>query len=157
MHPKPNIHSQPENALYINDLSLASVATDSPYETQSEYDTALTGQRKSEGGVLPDDNVRVYVSLDLSANSILYQLDALVQMLGTPDYENESFYALEVGKIISQLEIYDQVWAEREHRDKTPDMPEVIPGHSRLGVELARKVVEVLEENEGSGDSFRRD
>ena len=44
MHPKPNIHSQPENALYINDLSLASVATDSPYETQSEYDTALMGK-----------------------------------------------------------------------------------------------------------------
>ena len=47
----------PEDVLYINELDLADSV---PYETKEDTEKALTGKRKKEGGVLPDDNVRIY-------------------------------------------------------------------------------------------------
>lgn len=41
---------------------------------------AVTGKKKSEGGILPDDNVRIYVPMDLNADGIMRQLYAFRMM-----------------------------------------------------------------------------
>ena len=55
MHHKLDIHPIPTDVLYVNELSLAGKA---PYETKQDMDKALTGRIKSNGGILPDDNVK---------------------------------------------------------------------------------------------------
>lgn len=97
--------------LYVNDPSLAVKV---PYETEDEMEKAVTGKKKSEGGILSDDNVRIYVPMDLNADGIMRQLYALYGALGEPTESNESVYYSGVRKIITQLEIYDQVWVARK-------------------------------------------
>ena len=65
------IHPIPTDVLYVNELSLAGKA---PYEAKQDMDKALTERTKSNGGILPDDNVRIYVPMDLNANIIMWQL-----------------------------------------------------------------------------------
>ena len=45
-----------------------------------EMQKAVTGKKKSEGGILPDDNVRIYVPMDLNADGIMRQIYALRMM-----------------------------------------------------------------------------
>ena len=47
------------------------------------------------------------------------QLQSLYNKLGYPDDENESDYSIGVGKLISQLEIYDQVRVVRDLANAT--------------------------------------
>lgn len=68
MHHKLDIHPIPTDVLYVNELSLARKA---PYETKQDMDKALTGRTKSNGGILPDDNVRIYVPMNLNADIIM--------------------------------------------------------------------------------------
>ena len=75
---------------------------------------AVTGKCIKEGGILPDDNVRIYVPMDLNADTIMWQLHSLFSTHGYPTESNESAYSSGVGKIITQLEIYDQVWSARD-------------------------------------------
>lgn len=73
--------------------------------------------------------------------------------LGDPDYRNETEFSTAVGIIVAQLEIYDQVWVAR-------DVSQVIQKseggvyHSQKGIELAKKIIEYLEENEGCAEYF---
>ena len=110
MQHKLDIHPLPTDVLYVNELSLAGEAL---YETKQDMDKALTGRTKSNGGILPDDNVRIYVPMDLNADIIRWQPYSLHSTLGYPTERNESAYCSGVGQVISQLEIYDQVWAAR--------------------------------------------
>lgn len=75
---------------------------------------ALTGKIHSDGGILADDNVRIYVPLDLNADQILSRLQQIYRVMGSPNDMTEMEFSYEVGKIISQLEIYDQVWVARD-------------------------------------------
>ena len=52
---------------------------------------ALTGKTISEGGILPEDNVRIYVLMDLNADNIMQQLNMVYLMLKSPDEENETW------------------------------------------------------------------
>ena len=72
MHHDLDIHPIPEKVLYINDLSIADTAFG--YETTKQHQKALTGKIHSDGGILADDNVRIYVPLDLNADQILSRL-----------------------------------------------------------------------------------
>ena len=72
MHHDLDIHPIPEKVLYINDLSIADTAFG--YETKKQHQKALTGKNHSDGGILADDNVRIYVPLDLNADQILSRL-----------------------------------------------------------------------------------
>ena len=81
MHHKLDIHPIPEEMLYVNDPSLAVKV---PYETEDEMEKAVTGKKKSEGGILPDDNVRIHVPMDLNADGIMRQRYALYGALGEP-------------------------------------------------------------------------
>lgn len=153
MHHKLDIHPIPENVLYINELSLAAKV---PYETKQETEKALTGKTVSDGGILPDDNVRIYVPMDLNADNIMRQLQSLYNKLGYPDDENESDYSIGVGRLISQLEIYDQV---RVVRDLANATRKVNGGelHSQQGIALARKMVEFMEQHVGNAECFPYD
>ena len=108
-------------------------------------DKALTGKAKSNGGTLPDDNVRIYVPMDLNADIIMWQLYSLHGTLGYPTEKNESAYCSGVGKVISQLEIYDQVWAVRNLED-TVQKEDGGVRHSHQGIELAKQIVKYLED-----------
>ena len=52
------------------------------------------------GGILPDDNVRIYVPLDLNAEQILNRLQQIYRVMESPDDMNEIELA---GKIINIL------------------------------------------------------
>ena len=74
MYHKLDIHFIPADVLYVNELSLAGKV---PYETKDTMEKAITGKIKSKGGILPDDNVRIYVPMDLNADIIMWQLYSL--------------------------------------------------------------------------------
>ena len=62
-----------------------------------------------------EDNIRVYVPLDICKESILRRLDEIISHYGTATEANEMDYSYDVVNLISQIEIYDQVWFMR-HR-----------------------------------------
>ena len=72
MHHKIDVHPIPDSPIYINDLSIAT--TYNPYELKRQAELAVTGKTVSKGGILPDDNVRVYVPLDINAEYIIGEL-----------------------------------------------------------------------------------
>ena len=150
MHHKLDVHPIPTDVLYVNEMSLAGKAL---YETKQDMDKALTGRTKSNGGILPDDNVRIYVPMDLNADIIMWQLHSLHSTLGYSTERNESAYCSGVGKVISQLEIYDQVWAARNLED-TVQKEDSGVRHSRQGIELAKQIVKYLKEIEGTAECF---
>ena len=86
MHHKLDIHPVPEEVLYINELSLAENV---PYETKQDMEKAVTGKCVRDSGILPDDNVRIYVPMDLNADIIMWQLYSLFGSLGHPSESNE--------------------------------------------------------------------
>lgn len=153
MHHKLDIHPIPEEVLYVNDLLLAGKV---PYEIKDDMEKAVTGKKKSEGGILPDDNVRIYVPMDLNAEGIMWRLYALYGSLGYPTESNESAYYSGVRKIITQLEIYDQVCGARKEEESVKKANGGVR-HSREGIELAGKIVKYLEENEGTAECFPYD
>ena len=81
MHHKLDIYPIPKDVLYVNELSLAGKV---PYETRDDMKKAATGMIEKEGGMLPDDNVRIYVPMDLNADIIMWQLYSLFGSLGHP-------------------------------------------------------------------------
>ena len=140
----------PEDVLYINELDLADSV---PYETNIEMEKALTGKRKKEGGVLPNDNVRIYVPIDINPEAIMWRLNFLFVTMDYPTEDNESAYSFAVRRIISQLEIYDQVCVTRNFENS---VQKELGGvrHSREGIELARRIADYLEENDGTAELF---
>ncbi len=85
-----------------------------------------------------EDNVRVYIPLDLSKEAILRRLDQVIYRFGEATEENEFAYSAEVGMLINQIEIYDQIWYVRH-------MPEE-GKHSIEAVELVKEFVSKLKE-----------
>ena len=59
------------------------------------------------------DNVRVYIPLDLNKDAILRRLDRVINQYGETSEENEMEFSIDVGMLVSQIEIYDQVWYVR--------------------------------------------
>ncbi len=77
--PQINIHPTPTDVLYVNELSLTGKA---PYKNKNRIWTSPHGRTKSNGGILPDDNMRIYVPMDLNADIIMRQLYSLIAHLG---------------------------------------------------------------------------
>ena len=153
MHHKLDIHPIPEEVLYVNELSLVGNV---PYETKRDMERAVTGKKKSEGGILPDDNVRMYVPMDLNADSIMWRLYSLYDVLGYPTESNESAYCVGVRRVIDQLEICEQVWTARNIEESIQKENGEVR-HSRKGIELAGKIAQYLEDNEGIAECFPYD
>lgn len=94
-----------------------------------------------------DDNVRIYIPMDLNHEAILRRLDRVIVHYGEAREENEMEFQLDVGSIISQLEIYDQVWYVRH----TPSEGK----HSREAISLVEKFVARLEKiPDGGAECF---
>ena len=89
LHHQLDIQPVPEKVIYINELNFLSPDL---YGTEDEYKQALTGKKHSEGGILPEDSVRIYVPMDLNEDYIMYRLHILETVLGDPDESNESWY-----------------------------------------------------------------
>ena len=147
-----HIHPIPEKVIYISDLSIADGAC--CYETEQQHQKALTGKVHTDGGILPDDNVRIYVPLDLNSDQILNRIQQIYRVMGSPDDMNEMEFSYAVGKIISQLEIYDQIWVARDLRNAVKVKEHL---HSKKGIELAKKIINILLEDEGCVESFPYD
>ncbi len=84
------------------------------------------------------DNVRIYIPMDLNKEAILRRLDGIIYHYGEVNEENEYQFSVDVAELISQLEIYDQVWHERHMPDGR--------AHSIEGIDLAKEFVAKLEQ-----------
>ena len=84
------------------------------------------------------DNIRVYIPLDINKNAILRRLDMLITHYGEANEKNEIDFSLDVGMLVSQIEIYDQIWYVRHMPDKG--------SHSREAMDLVRDFIARLEE-----------
>ena len=67
MHHNLDIHPIPEEVLYINEMDFLEP---NYYELKEQIKKAASGKTIAQGGILPDDNVRIYVPMDLNADKI---------------------------------------------------------------------------------------
>lgn len=56
------------------------------------------------------DNRRVYVPLDLNKSAILRRLNDIIRRYGEANWRNEMDFSVDVERLLSQVEIYDQIW-----------------------------------------------
>lgn len=105
-----------------------------------------------------EDNIRVYVPLDINRDAIIRRLNHIVYRYGEANEDNEMEFSIDVDMIISQLEIYDQLWFVREgpakntpvrNSPKTNDDEEILyeeGNHSNRGISLAEEIIKILED-----------
>lgn len=145
MHHNLDIHPIPDKRhLFINELSLADSIYSIRFELKKQVKEALENP--------PPDVIRVYVPLDLSPDLIIRRLEYVYTTLGYPDERNEHNYCSEVARVITQLEIFDQIHAVRD--PDTAMKGEIGHRHSTEGIELAGRIVSILEEHDGSAECF---
>ena len=100
----------------------------------SNYELSL-GNKEPEN---TDDNIRVYIPLDINKQAILRRLDRIIERYGEANEGNESDFSFDVSLLISQVEIYDQIWYVR-HTSAAKG------GHSTEVVELIKEFIAKLE------------
>lgn len=64
----------------------------------------------SAGPEQEQDNIRVYVPLDINKNAILRRLYTIIIHCGEASEKNEIDFSIDVDMLVSQIEIYDQIW-----------------------------------------------
>ena len=114
-----------KSPLYINE----------PWLIDTSRGEFMPGDRGPEA---QDDNVRVYIPLDLNREAILRRLNIIIEHYGEANERNEFDFQTDVETLISQIEIYDQIWYGR-HMSKEGD-------HSKEAIALVEDFVERLEE-----------
>lgn len=147
-----DIHPIPEKVLYINELGIADTAF--YYNTEEQHQKVLTGRTRTNGGILPDDNCSGLCTAGLKCYSDIERLQQIYQIMESPDDTIELEFSYQVDKIISQLEIYDQVWVARDLGNAVRIEEHL---HSKKGIELAGKIVSILLEDEGCAERFPYD
>ena len=85
-----------------------------------------------------DDNVRVFIPMDLNKDAILRRLEEVIARYGEANEDNEINFSIDVDLLIFQIEIYDQIWYVRH-------MPEE-GKHSAEAISLVKDFVSRLEE-----------
>lgn len=104
----------------------------------------------SNGSAEPEqeqDNIRVYIPMDINKNAILRRLDMLIIRYGEANEKNEIDFSIDVDMLVSQIEIYDQIWYARHMTENS--------NHSREVVELVKEFIARLEEiPDGCAESF---
>lgn len=127
IHHNLDVHPEPERVLYINETEIADNSIcETNYDDQEQ-----------------PDNVRVYIPLDLNHSAIIRRMGQIGLRNGYPTERNEFQYVSDMQKIITQLEIYDQVWFVREKNDV--DSPEK-KHHSLHGKKLVEEMLNILEQ-----------
>ena len=84
------------------------------------------------------DNIRIYIPMDLNREAILRRLRWTIDRYGSSSEANESNFSYDVSRIISQIEIYDQIWRVRKFDARYK--------HSKEAINLIREVIELLKE-----------
>ena len=97
------------------------------------------------------DNRRVYIPLDLNKAAFLRRLDHVLNKYPEITWRNESNIRTEVWNIISQIEIYDQIWFVREGEYPT-DEHGMITGHSQHAREVIKQIIARLEKIDSCED-----
>lgn len=85
-----------------------------------------------------EDNIRIYIPMDLNKESIMRRLEHVINIYEEASEDNEFNFSREVDMIISQIEIYDQIWFVRH---MPPDRK-----HSLEAVKLVKDFIDRLEE-----------
>lgn len=99
--------------------------------------TLLDLQPKSEPDD-KDDNIRIYIPMDLNRDAILRRLDGIINHYGEANEENEYAFSTEVDALVAQIEIYDQIWYVRHMPSKGE--------HSLEAIALVKEFVSRLQE-----------
>ena len=89
-----DITSVPSSVTYVNEPSLVDIHS-------PDFDNT-------------PDNIRIYVPIDINQDAILRRLRDLISKYGEANEGNESDFSCDVGQLVSQIEIYDQIWIVRE-------------------------------------------
>ena len=144
---KLDVEPIPSDVLYVNDLSLVK-------GNLNNSEMAIKGITEEQGGVLPNDNVRIYAPIDINGECLISNLSSLFYSLGTPTENNEFLYSREVSLLIKYLEIYDQVWCTRDF-----DNTVIIKGkhHSKKAIAIATQMITILNKKEGCAELFPYD
>lgn len=131
MHHDLDIHPVPQDKepLFVNEPWLAD--TSCFPETTKELEALKSRPDPAE------DNIRIYVPMDLNRDIILHRLDAIIYQYGAASEENETKYSFAVTMLLEQVEIYDQIWFVR-HMPKQG-------GHSAEAAALVKDIIERLE------------
>lgn len=126
-HHDLDIHPIPKEnkALFINE----------PWLIDSSNYELSWGNKEPEN---TDDNVRVYIPLDINKQAILRRLDWIISRYGEANERNESDFSFDVSQLISQVEIYDQIWYVRH-------MSAAKGKHSAEAAELIKEFIAKLE------------
>ena len=95
-----------------------------------------SSKRNAEPDDRPD-NIRVYVPLDINRDAIIERLRCIIVNMGGASEKNEMEYEIRVDKLISQIEIYDQIWFVRH-------IPKDGSKHSQEAKDLIREFCDVL-------------
>ena len=110
-------------------------------------DPELAGELYQDLNECAEDNIRIYVPIDINRFSIIRRLNATINRYGEANEENEMLFSADVEKIKSLIEIYDQVWYVR-HMPKTGK-------HSKEAIELIKEFIACLEDiSDGCAEFF---
>lgn len=87
---------------------------------------------------LHEDNIRVYIPLDINRDAVLRRISMIIEKYGEANEENETVFQLEIEAIIAHIEIYDQIWFVRNMPSKGK--------HSLEAIKLVNEVILLLKE-----------
>ena len=89
-----------------------------------------------------EDNIRVYIPLDLNREAILRRLQNTIYKYQEANEDNESDFSSETAMLIEQIAIYDKIWYNRtkEESDKTNAKQ-----HSQKAISLVKEFIKLLE------------
>ncbi len=89
-----------------------------------------------------EDNIRIYLPMDLNREAILRRLRRIIDHYGEANEGNESDFRSETDRLIEQIMIYDQIWylCTMEESDKISTRQ-----HSAKAISLVKEVIKLLE------------
>lgn len=136
--PYPYPFPKDESPLFFNEKELAD-------PSRLDVEETISQDPDTE-----EDNVRIYIPLDLNQKAILRRLDDIISRYVTASEKNEMRFSVDVYRLLSQLEIYDRRWYLRHMPPKGE--------HSVEGVKLAKEIIQRLESiPEGDSEFFPYD
>ena len=100
----------------------------------SNYESSW-GKKNPENA---EDNIRIYVPLDINKQAVLRRLDWIIMRYGEANEKNEIDFSSDVNMLLSQVEIYDQIWYVRHMSEGRK--------HSAEAIDLVRTIIERLKE-----------
>ena len=107
--------------IYPRPKDQAPLFVNEPWIVDNTLLEGVTGEENA-----PDDNIRVYVPLDISKDIILVRLKMLIAKYGEANEANELDFLGEVRQLVYQIELYDQIWTTRNSIDGMNKVVELV-------------------------------